>query len=155
MKKVLLVVALIMVIALPLSAASYSKTNGIGIGINLGYPSNGVAFKYGMDDFRLVGTLGWNLSGKTLIDLEVGAQYDWLEFDIEGIPFYVNAGVTAAIGLAGEDSFSLAAAVPVGVSYFFEEVPIEAYLKLAPVIGIIPGFGFGVSASIGGLWYLE
>ncbi|WP_422478096.1 hypothetical protein [Pleomorphochaeta sp. DL1XJH-081] len=155
MKKVLLVIALVLVIALPLTAASYSKTNGVGVGISLGYPSNGVAFKYGMDDFRLVGTLGWNLSGNTLIDLEVGAQYDWLEFDIEGVPFYVNAGITGAIGVAGDDSFSLSAAVPVGVSYFFEELPIEAFLKLGPVIKIIPAVGVGFSGAIGGLWYFE
>jgi predicted small secreted protein len=155
MKKVLLVIALVLIIALPLSAANYSKTNGVGVGLNLGFPFNGVAVKYGMDDFRAVGTVGWDLNSSNLA-IEAGAQYDVYEFDIEGIPFYVNAGVTANIGLFGNPNFTLAVAVPVGLSYFFEEMPIEAFLKLAPAIAIVPSVGWGgINASIGGLWYFE
>ena len=153
MKKVLLVIALVLIIALPLSA-SYSKTNGIGVGVNLGYPTNGVAAKFGMDDFRAIGTLGWNLNGT--LDVELGAQYDVYQFDIDKLPFYVSAGVSANMSLFGADSFALAVAVPVGLSYFFEEMPIEAFLKVAPAIKVLPGVAFGgVNASIGGLWYFE
>ena len=45
MKKVLLVVVLILVVALPLSAAKYDKSNGIGIGLSGGYPVSGIAAK--------------------------------------------------------------------------------------------------------------
>jgi predicted small secreted protein len=156
MKKVLLVIALVLIIALPLSAANYAKTNGLGVGVNLGFPFNGAAVKYGMDDFRAIGTLGWNFTNSSL-DVEVGAQYDVYEFEIGELPFYVNAGVTANVGLFGaKDSFTLAVAVPVGLSYFFEEMPIEAFFKLAPALLVVPGVDWGgINASIGGLWYLE
>jgi hypothetical protein len=103
MKKVFLVVALVLIIALPVSAASYMKTNGIGVGLSGGWPVSGVAVKYGMDDFRLVGTLGYNYNGG--FALEAGAQYDLSEFDIDGIPFYVNVGVLVVLILPSRSMY--------------------------------------------------
>lgn len=153
MKKVILVLALVLVLALPLSAAGYMKTNGIGVGLSGGWPVSGVAVKYGMDDFRLVGTVGYNFNGG--FALEAGAQYDLTEFDIDGIPFYVNVGVTGAIGVGGND-FVLTANVPFGVSYFFEDFPMEVFLKVGPGIKILPTpIGFDIGVALGGLWYFE
>lgn len=151
MKKVFLVLALVLIIALPVSAAGYMKTNGVGVGLSGGWPVSGVAVKYGMDDFRLVGTLGYNYNGGFAI--EAGAQYDWTEFDIDGIPFYVNVGVTGAISIGSE--FHLSANVPVGVSYFFEDFPVEVFLKVGPGVKILPDLGFDIGVALGGLWYLE
>lgn len=152
MKKVFLVVALVLIIALPVSAASYMKTNGIGVGLSGGWPVSGVAVKYGMDDFRLVGTLGYNYNGG--FALEAGAQYDLSEFDIDGIPFYVNVGVTGAMSAGGSD-FTLSVNVPFGVSYFFEDFPVEAFLKVGPGVKILPNLGFDIGVALGGLWYFE
>ena len=134
MKKVFLVVALVLIIALPLSAAGYMKTNGIGVGLSGGWPVSGVAVKYGMDDFRLVGTLGYNYNG--------------------GVPFYVNVGVTGAISAGGPD-FTLSVNVPFGVSYFFEDFPVEVFLKVGPGLRILPDLGFDIGVALGGLWYFE
>ena len=149
MKKVLLVIALILVIALPLSAA---KTSGIGVGVSGGWPVSGVAVKYAMDDFRAVGTLGYSFN--SAFALEAGAQYDVTEFDIDGIPFYVNVGVTGAMSLGG-GSFGLSVNVPVGVSYFFEDYPVEVFLKIGPGVKILPSVGFDIGGALGGLWYLD
>ena len=151
MKKVLLVIALVLVIALPLTAASYSKTNGVGVGLTGGWPVSGVAVKYAMDDFRAVGTVGYNFNSSFAI--EAGAQYDVYEFEIGELPFYMNVGVTGAMFIGGD--FGLSVNVPVGVSYFFEELPIEAFLKVGPGVKILPDLAFDIGVALGGLWYLE
>lgn len=152
MKKVLLVLALVLVIALPVSAAGYMKTNGIGVGLSGGWPVSGVAVKYGMDDFRLVGTVGYSFNSAFAI--EAGAQYDVTEFDIDGIPFYVNVGVTASMNIGS--GFGATINVPVGVSYFFEDFPMEVFLKVGPGIKLLPApLGFDIGVALGGLWYLE
>ena len=150
-KKVFLVLALVLIIALPVSAAGYMKSNGIGVGLTGGYPVAGVAAKYGMDDFRLVGTLGYNYGGGVAV--EAGAQYDLTEFDIDGIPFYVNVGVTGAVSIGS--TVYLSANVPFGVSYFFEDYPVEVFLKVGPGVRILPSLGFDIGAALGGLWYFE
>jgi hypothetical protein len=154
MKKILLVVALVCLIVLPLSAAKYDKSDGIGVGLSLGYPVNGAAVKYGMGDFRIVGTLGYSFPSS--LSLEGGIQYDLTEFEIENIPFYVNIGGTVAMTIGG--GLGLSVNVPVGVSYFFEafdEYPMEVFFKLAPGFAISPTFGFQMGGAIGALYYLD
>ena len=154
MKKVLLVLVLVCLIVLPLSAAKYDKSDGIGVGVSLGYPVNGVAAKYGMGDFRLVGTLGYSIG--SYVALEAGIQYDLTDFEIEKTPFYVNIGATAAMTIG--NAFKLSVLVPVGVSYFFEafdQYPMEAFFKLAPGLTVIPSIGFDIGAAIGALYYLD
>jgi hypothetical protein len=154
MKKMLLVVALICLVVLPVSAAKYDKSDGIGVGLSLGYPVNGAAVKYGMGDFRIVGTLGYSFPSS--LSLEGGVQYDLTEFEIENIPFYVNIGGTVAVTVGG--GFGLSVNVPVGVSYFFkafDQYPMEAFLKLAPGIRIAPSIGFQMGGAIGALYYLD
>jgi hypothetical protein len=120
----------------------------------LGYPVNGVAAKYGMGDFRLVGTLGYSIG--SYLALEAGVQYDLTDFEIENAPFYVNIGATAAMTVGS--AFKLSVLVPVGVSYFFEafdEYPMEAFFKLAPGLTVVPSIGFDIGAAIGALYYLD
>ncbi|MHC1692049.1 MAG: hypothetical protein AB9828_03355 [Sphaerochaetaceae bacterium] len=152
MKKALVVLLLVCCVVVPLSAAKYDKSNGIGLGVSLGYPVSGITAKYGMDDLRLVGTLGYDYGAS--VALEAGVQYDLTEFAIEDIPFYVNIGGTVAVDI-GASYFGLALNIPVGVSYFLEEYPIELFLKIAPMISVIPAVGFHVGGAIGGLYYLD
>ncbi|MGI6432999.1 MAG: hypothetical protein ACOXZ4_03950 [Sphaerochaetaceae bacterium] len=154
MKKVILVLALVLIVALPLTAASYMKTNGLGVGLSGGYPVSGVAIKYGMDDFRVVGTMGYNYGGS--IAIEAGAQYDVYEFAIGDLPFYVNAGVTAAAHIATDfKAFAASVNVPVGLSYFFEQFPAEAFFKIAPGLAVYPDIKFDFGTSLGFLWYFD
>ncbi|MGI6467053.1 MAG: hypothetical protein ACOXZZ_05640 [Sphaerochaetaceae bacterium] len=157
MKKVFIVLALVLVLVAPLSAARYSKTNGIGVGLSGGYPVSGVAFKYGMQDFRLVGTVGYNYGGG--ISAELGAQYDVYQFDIGELPFYVSAGVTGTF-FASTDFQNLAAGGQGfgALSYFFEAVPIEVFLKAGA--GVTYPFKdakikFDYGAALGALWYFD
>ena len=155
MKKVFIVLALVLVMIVPLSAASYMKTNGVGVGVSGGYPFSGAAFKYGMDDFRIVGTLGYNYGGG--ISVEVGAQYDVYQFDIGELPFYVNVGVTGSASFIFDDlkNIGVAANVPVGLSYFFEQFPMEVFLNVAPGVKILLSIGFDIGGALGALWYFD
>lgn len=151
MKKVWLVIALVLVVALPLSAAQYDKTNGIGVGLSLGYPS-GVTVKYGMDDFRFFGTLGSEFGSDVYLD--AGVLYDITEFEIESLPFYVSAG--ASIGLGFGSDFELAVNGVVGASYFLEQYPVEVFLNVSPGYRIITERdAFDINAAVGALWYFE
>ena len=133
MKKTVLVVILIVCSVFALSAAKYDRADGFGIGLSAGYPVSGGAFKYGMGDFRIVGTLGYSFNNAVAI--EAGVQYDWDRFNIDRLPFYLNIGVTGAASFSNElNSFSIN--VPFGISYFLMDVPIELFFKLTPGIRI-------------------
>jgi len=151
MKKVLLVIALVLVIALPLSAANYSKTNGIGVGLNLGYPT-GLTMRYGMDDFRVLGNLTWNFGSGFYLD--AGALYDITEVQLGEFPIYINGGGLVGLGLANSN-FQLSVNGVVGASYYLEEYPVEIFLNLAPGWNLFMDSGFSFKGGFGGLWYFE
>lgn len=154
MKKVLLVLALVLVIALPLSSASYMKTNGIGAGITLGYPT-GLTARYGMDDFRLLGNLTWDFGSG--FSLDVGALYDITEVEVGDFPIYINGGALVGVGFRGSD-FLLSVNGIVGASYYLEDYPVEIFLNLAPGANIIKPASANIlsfKGGLGALWYFD
>ncbi|MDD3823900.1 MAG: hypothetical protein PHN93_09165 [Sphaerochaetaceae bacterium] len=154
MKKVFLVLALVLIIALPVSAAGYMKTNGVGAGITLGYPT-GLTVRYGMDDFRLLGNLTWDFGSG--FSLDVGALYDITDVKLGDFPIYINGGALAGVGLYSND-FLLSVNGIVGASYYLEDYPVEIFLNLAPGANIIKPAGasiFSFKGGLGGVWYFE
>jgi len=151
MKKVLIILTLVLIIALPLSAANYAKPNGVGAGLTLGYPT-GLTGRYGMDDFRFLGNFTWDYSNGFYFD--VGVLYDITEVTIANLPIYINAGVQTGIGIA-ETKFQFSVNAIIGASYYFEDVPIELFLNLAPGVAIMPSLGFSPKGGLGAIWYFD
>jgi hypothetical protein len=153
MKKTLLVIILVVASTFTLSAAKYDRNDGFGIGLSAGYPVAGAAFKYGMGDFRIVGTLGYSF--EDYVAIEAGIQYDWDRFYIDRLPFYLNFGITGAANFnSGFDGFSIN--FPIGISYFLMDVPVELFFKLTPGLrvrsnAVVPDLG----AALGVLFYVN
>ncbi|MBL7006699.1 MAG: outer membrane beta-barrel protein [Spirochaetia bacterium] len=152
MKKYLLILIIVLSV-LTLPAATYDKADGFGIGLSAGYPVAGGAFKYGMGDFRIVGTLGYSFNDSFAV--EAGVQYDLDRFYVDRLPFYVNIGITGAVNFSPViEGFSIN--IPVGISYFLMDAPVEFFFKLTPGVKIRstsaePDLG----AAIGVLFYIN
>lgn len=153
MKKFLFTILIIAMSLSVVTAAQYDRADGFGIGLTGGYPVSGLALKYGMGDFRLVGTFGYSIRDNGAI--EAGVQYDLDSFTIDRLPFYLNFGITGAMTFGSAiNNFSIN--VPIGISYYLMRAPIEFFLKFTPGIlinsnTIEPDFG----GAIGFLYYVN
>lgn len=152
MKKLFIVIALVLIIALPLAAANPVRANGFGAGVYLGYPA-GLTFRYGMDSFRVFGNLTNHFLAGAYLDL--GVLYDIFSFEIADIPFYFNAGAQIGLGYYVGTPFRMAADGVVGLSYYFDEQPIELFLNVALGYEFLGSKGFDYKAGIGGIWYFN
>lgn len=153
MKKTIMVCVLVVCSVFALSAAAYDRSDGFGLGLSAGYPTAGAAFKYGIGDFRVVGLLGYSFDKNIVI--EAGVQYDLSRFNVERTPFYFNVGLTAAMYFRN-DLDGLSINIPIGISYFLMDVPMELFFKLTPGIrihsaSVEPNLG----AALGLLFYVN
>jgi hypothetical protein len=154
MKKTVLVIALIVCSLFTLSSARYDRADGLGIGLSAGYPVAGLALKYGVGNARFVGTVGYNYSHNFAV--EAGVQYDVAHSDSYNSPLYLNIGITGTANFNPEFNF-FSINVPLGISYYFNNAPIELFLKMAPGLRITsattvePDFG----AAFGILFYVN
>jgi len=154
MKRTLLVITLIVCSLFALSASRYDRADGLGIGLSAGYPVAGLAVKYGMGDSRFIGTVGYNYNNN--FAFEAGVQYDLSHSTSNSSPLYLNIGITGTANFNPEFNF-FSINVPLGLSLYFRNAPIELFVKLAPGMRISsnntvePDFG----AAFGILFYVN
>ena len=155
MKKVLLALILVALVLVPVTAATEraSKTD-LAVGLNLG-TNSGVGVQYRMNDFDLIGNLGFDLFNGYL-SVDAAANYKVAEFNIEKAQFDVTVGGGAYLGIPIESGakLGLAAIIPVGIVYSMNnnDFPLDFYLRIAPGISILPDVGFHVGGYLGALW---
>ncbi len=164
MKKILIVLALVCLVAFPVMAAnSYGVTdkNTVGVGLNLG-TNTGVGLRFGMGDFDVLANVGFDLLSMKALAGDAAVSYN--VFTIDGgrdaqFPITVGAGVKSALHF-DPVAFDLGVIFPVGIEYNFaqlnSDVPITVYLRLAPGVNLLTlnefDPGFTMAGYIGALW---
>ena len=154
MKKVLLVLLLVALALVPATAAERASKTDLAVGLNLG-TNSGVGVQYRMNDFDLIGNLGFGFIGGSNLSFDAAANYKVTEFNIDKAQFdvTVGGGVAMAVPL-GEGDFRLAAIAPVGVVYSMNDrdFPLDFYLRVAPGLQVIPAIDFYFAGYLGALW---
>lgn len=155
MKKVLLAVLLLAMVLLPATAAERASKTDLAVGLNLG-TNTGVGVQYRMNDFDVIGNVGFGFIGGSSLSVDAAANYKVAEFNIEKAQFDVTVGGGAALSIPFEEGkkLGLAAIVPVGIVYSMDnkDLPLDFYLRLAPGVSILPDVGFHMGGYIGALW---
>ena len=126
-----------------------------GAGLIVGEPT-GVNLKYFLTDKAAIdGAIGWGFHHET--DLHLHSDFLWHMHDIASVPegqlsLYFGAGLRLKLRDNGEDRVGLR--VPVGVSYLLENVPVDVFLEVAPILDFTPSTRGGFTAGIGArFWF--
>ncbi|GEM_PF-5178716 len=160
MKKLLLVLIFAMLFAFPVTANVF-QGNNISVGVGSGA---GATFATARLDFdrTMAGVLNVGFGYLGTEGFYVRPQFQYaiseLEFDIDVLRFYPYAAAAVPFGFKG--GITMGASAGAGLSYYFQEIPLEAYLEW-----LFLGFNFIQSseadfsynptgASIGVRWML-
>ena len=123
---------------------------GIGVGVGVGEPM-GLAVAYRPHRKHTLASLtGWSLSDKSLhlhVDYLVTVNSITLEESPVTMDVYTGVGPTLNLG-RDADLPGLGARVPIGISVAFEK-PVDIFVELAPVIGVVPDLALHVSGTMG------
>jgi hypothetical protein len=150
MKKLVLLLILLIAVLSPAAAAK----GDISAGLSLGQPS-GITGTYLLDDQLSVDGLVAFRFGSNSVYLRAVASYEITEFAIENAKFYPYAGAGAGLDIG--NTIGLDVVVPVGVSYYFDDPPIEVFLEVTPSLDLMDlgGAPFYLGGSIGARYKLN
>ena len=142
----------------PMPMTTYSHDNDLsgrfGVGLILGEPT-GVSLKYFFNDTVAIdGAVGWAFHHET--DFYLHSDVLWHKFDLfsvpEGqLPFYV--GVGGRVKFRDNEDDRIGVRVPFGVSYIFEDLPLDIFAEVAPVVDFVPSTHGGFTIGIGARWW--
>jgi hypothetical protein len=135
----------------PLAAES-----GFGAALVLGEPMGLSAKLWLSPDFSLDAGAGWSMYRRTETGMrKIGSTYFYLEslyhfFDTVKAKtgkfvYFIGLGAETAL----EEDLYLGARIPFGMTYMFENAPIDIFLELAPSLVFMPGITSDTGAFAG------
>jgi hypothetical protein len=125
-----------------------------GTGLILGEPT-GVSLKYFLSDtIAIDGAAGWSFRDET--DLSLHSDILWHKFDLVSLdkgqlPFYIGVGARVKFRENAEDEIGIR--VPIGVSYIFDDLPLDVFFEVAPIVNFTPSTQGGFTTGIGARWW--
>ena len=131
-------------------AQPHDRTTGIGVVI--GEPSGLTAKLWLTQRDAVSGGAAWSFRGNTTVHLHA----DYIRHNFEAI--HVNRGSMAfyyGVGgrlLLGNDD-RIGVRIPLGLSYFFENDPLEIFLEVAPILDLAPATEFTGNSGLGLRYY--
>jgi hypothetical protein len=133
------------------SSMSDDFAGHLSAGLIIGEPT-GASLKYWLNDVMAVdGALGW--SSRRHSDLYMHGDVLWHNFDLipvsQGkLPVYFGVGGLVRFR---HDGYGNDAGVrfPVGISYMFDNVPVEIFAEIGPAIDVAPDLHGEVTGGVG------
>jgi hypothetical protein len=124
--------------------------SGFGLGVILGEPT-GLSMKtWTGASTAFQGAVAWSFSNETNLHLHL--DHVWHRWDLidveEGVmPFYF--GVGGRLKLRDETDDELGIRIPVGLAYYWTDVPLDLFVELVPILDLAPDTELDVNAALG------
>ena len=142
MKKVLIITTLVI-----LAGSLSAQDSGMGAGIVVGEPTGVSVKSWISSNDAFDAGIAWSLSNGWF---HLHADYlrhsfGLIPVEVGQLPLYYGAGAVLGIG----SEFSLGVRIPLGISYLFDDVPMDVFIEIAPTLWLIPETSFTVQGGIG------
>ena len=134
-----------------------------GVGIIAGHPTGVTAKKWLHDGKAIAATAAWSFDDRRAFQLN--ADYLWhhdipVFSDVSSgwLPFYYGIGGQVKFkdgSRRNRDSTRAGVRIPVGVTYLFENAPVDIFFEVAPVLEVAPRTDFELNAAAGVRFYLR
>lgn len=132
----------------------YNDNNYVGhfgAGITLGEPIGGSVKYWFNDSIAVDGALGW--SSHDHADVYLHSDLLWHDFHLFPVssgrlPIYFGGGVLARFR-SGNYGNQVGIRVPVGVSYMFDNIPVDIFAEVAPALDVSPFVRGEITGGVG------
>jgi hypothetical protein len=150
---------------LPCAAFPAGVVHGVGVGAIVGEPT-GISAKKWISGTRAVDmAAAWSFSGTD--SFQFHGDYLFHDFSLirpEGmkgrLPVYTGIGMRLKLKDSNGDSNGrnahdnvVGVRVPLGVTYLFENAPVDLFTEIVPIMEVAPDTDFDISAAFGARFY--
>ena len=154
------------ILVLSLTASVWAQQeNDLGFGVILGEPAGLTINKFIAPNRSIDAGVGWSFSENESLHLH--ADYLFHRFDRlteshlnDRYPLYYGLGLRVKFKSDEDDADAqnfddemIGIRIPVGLSYFLDDQPIEFFVEVVPIVDLTPDFEFNVNATLGGRYY--
>ena len=129
-----------------------------GLGLIVGEPT-GLSLKYWLDEKHAVdGALAWALSENDSFQLHSDYLiHNYELFDSDVLPAYYGVGALLMFkdneGIRHHDETVFGIRIPLGITYLFEDAPLDLFFELVPVIEVAPDVDLDINVAVGIRFY--
>ena len=135
-----------------LGASAFAQERGFGVGVILGEPVGG-SFKMWLSDKTAVDAAvayaNWSDGGLSIHSDYLWHNFDWFSAGSGKLPVYF--GVGGRVKFADDTQFGIRG--PVGVSYMLDNVPVDVFGEVAPILDVTPGIRVEWSFAVGARYW--
>ncbi len=127
------------------------KTIGTGIAVG---DLSGISIKtWRAEDTAIDAVLSW-WGGELKFSVNFLKHFfDIIDNGQQSYPLYYGFGTRVRIRDDDPDKSTVGLRFPGGISYIFPEAPMDAFLEVAPVVGVVPDTAFEFTAMTGLRYY--
>jgi len=136
------------------SGSGGAPEHRFGAGVILGEPI-GASLKYWLTEkIALDGAAAWSFWDQDNFEFHADVlfhKFDWIPVSQGKLPVYFGGGFRVKLQDNDDDRFGVRG--PVGISYMFENVPVDIFVEVGPVIDFTPSVRGGVTGGIGARYW--
>lgn len=149
MKK-LIIILLVVILSFPVISAAQDR--GVGLGVILGDPS-GISFKGWTGSLSAVDiAIAWSFEHEDAFHVHVDyLLHNFRFFDINKGDLVLFYGIGGRV--KAEKKSRVGVRIPVGLTYLFENDPLEIFFELGPILDLAPRTDFRMTGGIGIRYY--
>jgi hypothetical protein len=151
-----LVGAFILTLLVPPASAQERVENPriFGLGAVVGEPTGVTAKLWVADSAAVDMGIGWSFSGKDSVTLY--GDYLFHLFDVFQVPrgkLPLYFGIGGRVRFEDDEDDEVGARFPVGVSYFFDNMPVELFGEVVPILDVVPDTNADLNLGVGARYY--
>ncbi len=136
---------------------------GLGIGVIIGEPTGISIKKWTGGNNAFQAAAAWSFVGYESFQFQ--ADYLFHNFGLlnssemsGALPVYVGIGGRIKLAENADNTDHndalLGVRVPLGISYIFENTPLDIFLEVAPILDLVPATDFNIDGAVGLRFYL-
>jgi hypothetical protein len=131
-----------------------AQDSGIGLGVILGQPT-GVSLKAWTTRSQAVDVaVAWAFDREEAVHVHADYLFhNFRLFRVEKGDFVLYYGIGGRIKAESRTRFGIR--IPIGISYFFEDAPVEIFFELGPIMDLAPSTLFRMTTGVGVRYYFD